>query len=336
MNESDGNMLLPMHVAAEIVGHRRKVAGRRRRADGPSTRDFALVLQRALLADDEQADLRIVGRGDVLLGTERSGQRHPHVRLARTEPNLADQDVFDVELVVAGGDERPRFARRERLQHHLPGAVLAGPGDLLLVGNADRDLFAGVGRSPHAATGTSCWRTMWSEKRAGRWTSARAGTTTSKSVAAGSQHRGRETDASDGVEDLRIRRRRGGMGRVVGRLFGEGLVAGRLGGGRGIGGGLVAAALGGQGLLGGGLCGRERVDGWLARATTCLAAASSATVISATVLARACFSATILSSSSWAFFTASSKRGLIAAGRRGRFGLGQSVRPPLFRPLPSG
>src|SRR5262245_16141085 len=72
-----------------------------------------------------------------------------HVGLAGAEPDLADEDVLEDDLILARDGHRVRLAvGLHRLQRHLPAPVVIGLGADLLAIQRHRDLLARIGPAP--------------------------------------------------------------------------------------------------------------------------------------------------------------------------------------------
>ena len=74
----------------------------------------------------------MVGGSDLLLGVLDSrvrsrnfDQRHFHVRLARTDPHFAEQDVVECDAVASGNGDGVRAAGFSRPERDLPVAVFS-------------------------------------------------------------------------------------------------------------------------------------------------------------------------------------------------------------------
>ena len=86
---------------------------------------------------------------DLLLALLAHRQPHLHVRLARADPYLADEDVVQLDLVLAADGHVVGLAiGLHGRQHHLPIALGVGLGRGRRLVELDRDLFAGIGPAP--------------------------------------------------------------------------------------------------------------------------------------------------------------------------------------------
>ena len=92
------------------------------------------------------------GRGGLLfLEIFRAIDGHRHVRLAGTEPDVADEYVGDLGLAVIlalGGELAAFGAGRQRLEAERPFAGRISFGILLLASELDDDLFVGISPAP--------------------------------------------------------------------------------------------------------------------------------------------------------------------------------------------
>ena len=76
--------------------------------------------------DLDLADVRVVGGGPLFGGVQAAVDGHLHVRLARAEPHLADEDVLEGERVLPRHGHGQRPAGLQRRQRDAPLAVIAG------------------------------------------------------------------------------------------------------------------------------------------------------------------------------------------------------------------
>ena len=149
MDQADGNIEILEQLAAEEVAGRRETADRLRAALDPAAVEVVLRRGTAAGGNADQADLGIIGRGDFFLGPADAADRHLHVRLARTDPNLADEHVFQRDRVLAGDGERMGTADRHGIEFDNPLARLGvGRGGLALIADFHRDLLALIGPTP--------------------------------------------------------------------------------------------------------------------------------------------------------------------------------------------
>jgi len=97
----------------------------------------------------EQAQLRIIRFGDGGVAVRRLRQRELHIGLARDEPNLANQHVFDLDRVRRGDGERLRLvAGAHRTQADAPPAVGSSRRFQRLPCEPDGNGFTRIRRAP--------------------------------------------------------------------------------------------------------------------------------------------------------------------------------------------
>ena len=125
-DESDGRLQLLVEMPPEEIEHGREVRHRLRRAGRPPRVHVPLRHAAQDVRHEEQANLRVLGLSDLPKAVGRGPHAPLHVRLARADPDLADQDVV----------QRKRVGSLDR---HLVGA--AG----LHLGKLDLPLAALVG-----------------------------------------------------------------------------------------------------------------------------------------------------------------------------------------------
>ena len=119
-------------VGAQLLGH--EVAGGREwldrggRGGGPGQRlgEFGLRHRRGRLLDHRQADAVVGGGAHLVPGVERARDRGFHVRLARAQPDVADQDIAPARRAGCVGEHEgharlARLARREGQREAPPG-----------------------------------------------------------------------------------------------------------------------------------------------------------------------------------------------------------------------
>ena len=98
----------------------------------------------------DMPDLGIVGRGDLFLRIEATGDNHLHVRLPGAKPDLADQHVIKCDGVLADNLNSERPARRHLRQHHAPLTGFVGRcGHGRLAAYLHGDLLIGIGPPPN-------------------------------------------------------------------------------------------------------------------------------------------------------------------------------------------
>ena len=156
VDEADRHVARPLQLAREEVADRREVRDARRRGDHPGRRrvhrrHVVLRVERGDALHREQADARMVGGRDLLVGVLRLAHLPLHVRLARADPDLADEHVGEaLRRGRAGDHELVRAARRFRRQRDAPAAVTAGGRRDALRAQADLDALVGRGPAPDA------------------------------------------------------------------------------------------------------------------------------------------------------------------------------------------
>ena len=158
----DGHVQRLLQIAAEVVGRPpEKFADRARVALAPLSLDFGERFVRGGPRNGEQADHRVLGVLDGLLGVVAAVQAHLHVGLAATNPHFTDVNVLEGDGVVALDNQRVGSSghlRRDR-EGNSPLAVLigldrggAGSGCQGLDCLEDHaDFLSGSGRSPDGA-----------------------------------------------------------------------------------------------------------------------------------------------------------------------------------------
>ncbi len=111
-----------VEVTPEEVGHRRETADRLGAAHGPFAGRYVLPRQRGRDPRHLQvADLRPGRRRLLRLEVQRTHHGELHVRLARTQPDLADQDIGQRQRGCALHDQLEGAALGTRRQRHPPG-----------------------------------------------------------------------------------------------------------------------------------------------------------------------------------------------------------------------
>ena len=135
VDEADGDVLLFvfedfLEVAGEEVGDGGEVAGGVGSAEGPACGGLD-VFERvvgAVSLDEEEADVGIVGGGDLFFGVfdlgfgSEAGEGHLHVGLAGGEPEIAEEDVFVGDGVGAADGEGVGSAGGLRREVEAPAA----------------------------------------------------------------------------------------------------------------------------------------------------------------------------------------------------------------------
>ena len=151
VDEPDGHVQAFVQVATEEVAHGGEGADGFGRADLP--RHAVKVGQRSGFVhagNGDEADLRVVGGGD--LGGGVVGPLDPprHVGLTAAKPDLTDQHVGEADRGVAAAHrDDERVADRERGKFGGPVAVGVGRGGGGLVAGGDGDFGPRLGPAPH-------------------------------------------------------------------------------------------------------------------------------------------------------------------------------------------
>jgi hypothetical protein len=106
-------------------------------------------LRRRNAGDMQQAKFRIVGRSDFFLPAHRRDHREIHVRLPGAKPHLADEEVVQLDPVLAANGHKMDLAvGGHGRQDNLPVALGIGRGGRRCLVERHGDLFAGVGPAP--------------------------------------------------------------------------------------------------------------------------------------------------------------------------------------------
>ena len=137
-----------VQLPAEEVADGRELADGLRGADLPLAVEVVLGRLGADVGHGDQADLREVGGQPLQVGVVGVVDVPLHVRLARADPDLADEHVVDLDLVLALDRQRVRPPGGHRVELHRPFLVVAGLGGLGLAVDGDGDLLARVGPAP--------------------------------------------------------------------------------------------------------------------------------------------------------------------------------------------
>ena len=104
-----------MQVTSKEVPYSRKLSSSLWRDHEPLPFNVIQPSVRCVQSDLEVADLRVLRCCDFLLGVARALERPDHVRLARSDPNLADMDIIEFDLVAACDSQVEWTAHRSRL-----------------------------------------------------------------------------------------------------------------------------------------------------------------------------------------------------------------------------
>ena len=150
IDQPDRHVELLVQLTAEEVACGREVAHGLRAAKSPVASAIVLRLRGRLAIDGEQADFRVVGRGNLGILVGHTTYAHRHVRLARAEPHLADQYVGKLDQVgLALHLQLQRSAGLERIELERPFSGTVRGYRLGLIAQGDRHLFGRVGPTPN-------------------------------------------------------------------------------------------------------------------------------------------------------------------------------------------
>ena len=149
MNQADWDIEVLEQFAAKEVAGRRETADGLWTALGPFAMEVVLRRTAAGLRHADEMDLRIVSRGDFFLCPANAGDRKLHVRLAGANPDLAHENVFELDLVLAGDRQRIRSTDGQRIEFDAPLAGrCVGASDLRLIADLHGDFLALIGPAP--------------------------------------------------------------------------------------------------------------------------------------------------------------------------------------------
>ena len=160
-------------IPSEEIADGREVLHRLGRTDVPLPFDGRQRRQRFLLRDAEVADPWVVGGRDLLfpvvdrLLSDAQAELPLHVRLAAGDPNLADENVVEDDLVRPGDRQHERAAGQERRQMRQPFTVGAGRDGDRLFGDLHRDGFTRSRRAPDRHLRALLQHRVISEERVG-------------------------------------------------------------------------------------------------------------------------------------------------------------------------
>src|SRR5262249_20972141 len=149
VDQPDRHAQLLLNARTEVVQRGREPADRVRLARLPRRLDVLRWLVGLDLWDVEQPNLRGIGSGDGLFRTVRGGERPLHVRLARANPDLANEDVFQLDLVLATDRQPVRLAiGLHGRQRHLPAPLGVGLCTGLVLAELHGHVLARIGPAP--------------------------------------------------------------------------------------------------------------------------------------------------------------------------------------------
>ena len=159
MDQPHRHLEVLVHLPAEVIHDRGELGDRFRRADNPPGVDVLDGNRCRLPRDVEQPDLRKLRRRDLCVRVVRLPDRPLHVRLARADPHVADEDVGNGDRVGAGdghlgggpGRERlqPQFPSAQRIGHRLSGPAAIGDRDGLARQGLAEDAHGHVALEQH-------------------------------------------------------------------------------------------------------------------------------------------------------------------------------------------
>ena len=149
-DQTDRHIQLLLHLLGKPEADGAELLGVLKIGDPPAPDAVAL---RGFVGNDvheELAHAGVVQPGN-LFG--RGGIGHPpsHIGLARTQPYVAEKDVFKRNRVAASNNDIERSARIVRREMEHPLAVLIRDGGVFLAFERDRDPFAGVRPAPQGS-----------------------------------------------------------------------------------------------------------------------------------------------------------------------------------------
>ncbi len=98
----------------------------------------------------EEADLRVIRGGDLLLGIQRLGHGPLHVGLARADPDFAEEDIVESDRVLPlHGHGVGLAVRLQGRKVDPPLSVGTSFGGAALAGKLNRDFLSCRRRSPN-------------------------------------------------------------------------------------------------------------------------------------------------------------------------------------------
>ena len=128
VDEADRHIQRLAQTPAEKVGHGAEIAYRFRISFSPGTLAIRLRLRGAPPRYGEQAELRIRRCSDFRFGVAGFAHGKFHIRLAGTEPDLADEHIFQGDFIAPLDFDAVRAASGRRFERDLPAPVSAGLG----------------------------------------------------------------------------------------------------------------------------------------------------------------------------------------------------------------
>ncbi len=148
MDQTDRNAGRLVHCLAEEISCGRKPADGLRRTPLPFSREIRLGRLRAETWHGNQADVRPVGRHPFKVRVLGGYDRHLHIGLPRTDPDLTDEHILEHDPVIAFNDHSGWCPDGEWVECHAPVALRIGGRTLRLAVDGHRDFLARVGPSP--------------------------------------------------------------------------------------------------------------------------------------------------------------------------------------------
>ncbi len=142
--------------AGEEVGYGGEVLRGLGCAEGPAGGGFDVLegVVGGVLLDEQEADLRVVGGGDLFVGVfdysvaGEAREGHLHVGLAGGEPEVSDEDVFELEGVGSVDGEGEGASGGLGGEVEAPAAEVVRDGGVGAAVEIDGDLLAGCGAPP--------------------------------------------------------------------------------------------------------------------------------------------------------------------------------------------
>ena len=148
MDQPDRHAKLTLKLAAEEVADGRESPRGLGRANLPRGLDDAGGLEGDLLGHAQEADSRIIGRRDLVPAVPGRPEGPLHVRLARADPDVADEDVLDLDRLRAGHREGVGPSRRVGAEPGQPFPLGVRGGLDRLAGQRHLDPLTGLGPAP--------------------------------------------------------------------------------------------------------------------------------------------------------------------------------------------
>ena len=131
-----------LDLACEVIRDRRNAICRFGGNHFPVSLQNIRVVVGRVRRNREEADLRVVGGLDFLIAISCRAERHLHVGLASTQPDISNQHVVKFDSFMTGDLDRVRAAHSRRLNLHLPAAIRPSYAGCVLACNFDPNLVA--------------------------------------------------------------------------------------------------------------------------------------------------------------------------------------------------